>query len=471
MGAITESTKPSSNPTCITSWSSQAASATSSASRGFQTKPLLPGRQPVSCLYLGDNSLASNASESLMQPFKFPTVPLLHERINLRDMALPSYTKDNLAIHNNYGIALRTGPTRPSSLRLTSGLYQRAYHQEPYPASNTSVSPTSPTELHLPRFDSPASPKLKHALLPVPAIPESPSFWLAMYFCFNLGLTLYNKGVLVSFPFPYTLSALHALFGTIGGTLLAHRGCFVPSRLNLGGTIALVAFSVLYAINIVVSNVSLQLVTVPFHQVVRAATPIFTILFSALLFGAQSSQSKKISLIPVIAGVGLATFGDYYFSYTGFFLTLLGTILAALKTIFTNVLQTPKTTSRLYFSNPFDLLFLLSPLALVQCLLLAHFTGELAHVRAYEMSRFQLIALLLNGCIAFGLNVVSFSANRRVGALGMTVAANVKQVLTIVCAVGIFNLTITKLNAVGIILTLVGGAWYAWIEFIEKQGG
>ncbi|KAJ7130270.1 TPT-domain-containing protein [Mycena epipterygia] len=292
-----------------------------------------------------------------------------------------------------------------------------------------------------------------------------------MYFFFNLGLTLYNKGVLVRFPFPYTLSALHALFGTIGGTLLAKHGYFVPSRLNLRETVVLVAFSVLYAINIVVSNVSLQLVTIPFHQVVRAATPIFTIIFSGILFGAQSSRSKKISLIPVVVGVGLATFGDYYFSYAGFLLTLLGTLLAALKTIFTNVLQTPTVApSRPYFSNPFDLLFFLSPLAFIQSILLAHYTGELTRVHHYshEMSYVKMIALVLNGCIAFGLNVVSFSANRRVGALGMTVAANVKQVLTIVCAVVIFDLTITALNALGIILTLVGGAWYAWIELIEK---
>ncbi|KAJ6463922.1 triose-phosphate transporter family-domain-containing protein [Mycena sanguinolenta] len=449
------------------------------------SKPLLPGPLDAGrqCVYL-DLSLASNASEAPMQAFRLPTLPLLHEptqRINLRtDMALASYRKELPIQGDNYGVALRKAPMRTSSLRLSSAsLHQRAYHQEPYPASlNFSASPSpSPTELLLPPFNSPASPKLKHALVPIPAvIPESPSFWLAMYFCFNLGLTLYNKGVLVSFPFPYTLSALHALFGTIGGTLLAHRGCFAPSRLDFSGTIALLAFSVLYAINIVVSNISLQLVTVPFHQVVRAATPIFTILFSGLLFGAQSSHSKKISLIPVVAGVGLATFGDYYFSYAGFFLTLLGTILAALKTIFTNVLQTPtelpSSRSRLYFSNPFDLLFFLSPLALVHCVLLAHFTGELNRVRDFslhEMSSLKLIALLLNGCIAFGLNVVSFSANRRVGALSMTVAANVKQVLTIVFAVMIFNITITTLNAVGIVLTLVGGAWYAWIELLEKQ--
>jgi hypothetical protein len=38
----------------------------------------------------------------------------------------------------------------------------------------------------------------------------------------------------------------------------------------------------------------------------------------------------------------------------------------------------------------------------------------------------------MNGAIAFGLNVVSFTANKKTGALTMSVAANVKQVLTIV---------------------------------------
>jgi hypothetical protein len=77
--------------------------------------------------------------------------------------------------------------------------------------------------------------------------------------------------------------------------------------------------------------------------------------------------------------------------------------------------------------------------------------------------------LLLNGILAFFLNVVSFNANRRVGPLGMSVAANVKQVLTVLCAVTMFNLTITPANGVGIALTLLGGAMYAAVELQEKR--
>ena len=88
-------------------------------------------------------------------------------------------------------------------------------------------------------------------------------FWLALYFFFNLSLTLYNKVVLVHFPYPYTVTALHALCGTIGGWSLLAQGLFVQKRLSTSDNVALVMFSVLYAMNIAISNVSLNLVTVP----------------------------------------------------------------------------------------------------------------------------------------------------------------------------------------------------------------
>ena len=85
------------------------------------------------------------------------------------------------------------------------------------------------------------------------------------------------------------------------------------------------------------------------------------------------------------------------------------------------------------------------------------------------MSTPKFFALLANGILAFGLNIVSFTANKKVGPLSMTIAANVKQVLTIVCAVKMFGLRIDLINALGIALTLVGRAWYAGIEYKEKM--
>ncbi|KAG1773657.1 TPT-domain-containing protein [Suillus placidus] len=317
-----------------------------------------------------------------------------------------------------------------------------------------------------------------------PTTCRSLSFWLILYFCFNLGLTLYNKGVLIHFPFPYTLTALHAFCGTIGGLILLKNGTFVPAKLTDADNLALVAFSVLYTINIAVSNVSLHLVTIPFHQVVRAATPIFIILLSIFLFGTRSSNHKMVSLVPVMAGVGFATYGDYSYTTSGLILTVLGTVLAAFKTIYTSILQsTPSPTSpqpRVHFVvpprlqlHPLDLLTRMAPLAFIQCIFLAYLTGELSLVHtwsSHEMTPVKATLLGVNGLIAFGLNIVSFTANRAAGPLSMTVASNVKQVLSVFCAVILFELTITPTNALGILLTITGGMWYAAVEYQEKRG-
>lgn len=88
---------------------------------------------------------------------------------------------------------------------------------------------------------------------------------------------------------------------------------------------------------------------------------------------------------------------------------------------------------------------------------------------ATEMTKGKAIQLAVNGAIAFGLNVVSFTANKKTSALTMTVAANVKQVLTTVLAVVVFHTVINPVNLFGITLTLIGGAWYAYIELVEKS--
>lgn len=90
--------------------------------------------------------------------------------------------------------------------------------------------------------------------------------------------------------------------------------------------------------------------------------------------------------------------------------------MAALKTVVTNVIQTGGG-GRLKL-HPLDLLMRMSPLAFIQCVFYGWWSGELERVRRYgarEMTRSKAFALMINGMIAFGLNVVSFSANKKTG--------------------------------------------------------
>ena len=216
------------------------------------------------------------------------------------------------------------------------------------------------------------------------------------------------------------------------------------------------------------------MVTVPYHQVVRATTPVFTILIYRVFFQGTYSNAIYWSLVPVVFGVGLATYGDYYASTAGLLLTILGAFLAALKTVATNRLQ----TAGLHLSA-LELLYRMSFLAVPQALVMSWLAGEMDmskiswsvaksiavdEMMAPTIPSGQVGCLILNGMMAFGLNVVSFTTNKKVGALTMTVAANVKQIMTIVLSQLFWHLETGMINTTGIALTLAGGALYAYFS-------
>ncbi|KAL8950740.1 MAG: hypothetical protein Q9222_003237 [Ikaeria aurantiellina] len=259
------------------------------------------------------------------------------------------------------------------------------------------------------------------------------------------------------------LTALHAASCMIGTQVLLRLDTFTLKNLTGHDTAVLSAFSILYTANIAVSNVSLALVTVPFHQTVRALTPVFTVAIYRIVFASIYGVATYLSLIPVIIGVMLACYGEFSASMLGFFMTILGTVLAAIKTVTTNRLQ----TSGLHL-GALELLYRMSPIACVQSLTMAYICGEFDRFDPHSIDNTGLAVLSVNAAIAFGLNVASFEANKRSGALTMTIAANVKQVLTIVLSILFWHVPIGLVNACGIALTLLGGACYGRVELAVK---
>jgi hypothetical protein len=196
------------------------------------------------------------------------------------------------------------------------------------------------------------------------------------------------------------------------------------------------------------------MVSMPFHQILRSTTPIFTILIYRLRYKRSYSSRTYLSLIPIILGIGLATYGDYYFTPTGFLLTLLGVILAAVKTVVTNRIMTGSLKL-----SPLEVLFRMSPLAFIQGLTYSYLSGELTtlnisptssiSLKSALPSRNQALALAGNGVLAFVLNIASFSANKNTGALTMTVCGNVKQCLTVLLGVVVFGVKVGWVNGIG----------------------
>ncbi|KAK3934492.1 TPT-domain-containing protein [Diplogelasinospora grovesii] len=290
--------------------------------------------------------------------------------------------------------------------------------------------------------------------------------YLAGYFLCNISLTIYNKLVLGKFAYPWLLTAVHTGSASIGCYVLLMQGHFSLTKLSFQQNAVLVMFSILFTVNIATSNVSLAMVSIPFHQIMRSTCPFFAVLIYRFRYKRVYSTDTYLSLVPVVLGVGLATYGDYYFTTLGFCLTLAGVVLAVIKTVATNRIMTGALAL-----SPLETLLRMSPLAFLQAIGCALLSGEVSDFRRSHPegpSRMLVLALAGNGLLALMLNISSFSTNKIAGALTMTVCGNIKQCLTVLLGIALFGVKVGIPNGFGMTVALAGAAWYSAVELRSK---
>jgi len=244
----------------------------------------------------------------------------------------------------------------------------------------------------------------------------------------NVGVTLLNKAAFatVDFHYPYFLSFVHMVCNSLGSQMVfmslkydkatGHTGLFQRLLGNIErkdlestGKRSIIAFSVIFSLNIAIGNVSLRHVSVNFNQVMRSLVPAITIIMG-LILGKHISSNRIVSVIPVIAGVAMAVWGDMTFTALGFFYTCSCIVLAALKVVASGEMLTGSLKL-----HPVDLLGHMAPLAMIQCIVLSFFTGEIHSIllRPEIYSNLRVIGVVvLSGILSFSLNICSLMANK-----------------------------------------------------------
>ena len=360
--------------------------------------------------------------------------------------------------------------------------------------------------------------------------------WLVLWTANNIGVTLLNKAAFakVDFHYPYFLSFVHMVCNSFGsqmvfwsirrdnqrikaaqqaaddggtGTITSPiktpgtptaggggadnnnpqiqvgffqrlLGNLTRKELDAKGRRNILAFSVIFSLNIAIGNVSLRHVSVNFNQVMRSLVPALTIGMGMAL-NKPVSMARRMAVLPVIVGVAMACFGDMSYTALGFFYTICCITLAALKVVAAGEMLSG--SSKLH---PVDLLGHMAPLALVQCLVLSLLTGEVTSIigrykasmaERYEVSAFEYyypaFVVVLSGVCSFSLNICSLQANKLTSPLTLCIAANVKQVMMIAISTIVFATPIVFLNGCGIAVVLAGSAWYSYVSVMEKTGG
>jgi Triose-phosphate Transporter family len=302
-------------------------------------------------------------------------------------------------------------------------------------------------------------------------------FWLIVWTVNNIAVTIVNKALfaVLSFPYPFALTAVHMAICSSSICLVNNNKVSNNSdRQPLTGPdqVRIYSFSILFTMNIAIGNLAMKHVSINFDQTVRSLVPVVTMWLGSLLYGHIVSPARRRSVGPVVVGVALAVYGDrMYVTTTGFVATVLSVVLASGKVIVSSEFLTGKLKLA-----PLELLSYMAPAALLQCIVLSYWTGELAAIASRWSTELSplvqwqpMVVLIASGILALGLNLTGLMAYQMTSPLTCCIAAAVKQILMIVVGTIIFQTNVSMINGAGIATVLLGSAYYSYLSVMEHR--
>jgi len=288
-------------------------------------------------------------------------------------------------------------------------------------------------------------------------------FWYFLNTAYNIG----NKLVLTAFPMPWTAATWELFFGFPYVFLLWTSGLRKTPKLSWKSIKLLAPSGVLLAGTHVGGVISFGLGAISFTHVLKATEPVWSALISAAVFRDFLPLPVYLSLVPIIAGVSLASLKELTFSWMSFIAGTGSAVTSAAKAILSKkVLDGKPLGENLTPANMFAILSILGFAAILPVSLLLEPPKAAAAAWAAALAKGytngQLVRLLsISGFLYYIYNEVAFLALAEVAPVTHAVTNTVKRVVIILASILVFKTTITPLGAVGSAITILGAMLYA----------
>ncbi len=184
-------------------------------------------------------------------------------------------------------------------------------------------------------------------------------------------------------------------------------------------------------------------------QMLKAFTPV-AVLALSVLTGLESSTWMEMNIIALISlGVALSSVGELQFSWIGFIFQAMGLLAESGRLVLTNILLKKlklDSLTTLYYLSP--LCFMLNAMAF------SIFELPTFEWRIVFQGKFIFI-MLLNGMVAFSLNIASVMLISNTSALVLTLSGVVKDVLLVLLSLSIFGSPVSVLQYLGYAVALL----------------
>ncbi|KAL5600991.1 hypothetical protein BROUX41_005822 [Berkeleyomyces rouxiae] len=308
-------------------------------------------------------------------------------------------------------------------------------------------------------------------LLPAPAtIAKAPakfsdsipaSAYVILWISVSGALIIMNKWILdtLNFRFPVLLTTYHLSFATVMTQLMSRTTNLLDGRKKINMTPevymrGIVPIGVCFSLSLICGNMTYLYLSVSFIQMLKATTPVVVLLSSWAMGNTQPKLSVLLNVSVIVLGVIVASFGEIEFVLIGFVYQILGIVFEALR-----LTMVEKLLSGEYKMDPLVSVYYFAPICAFMNFMVALY-WEIPRVTYQDFANVGMGVFLLNGCVAFTLNLSVVFLIGKTSAVVMTLCGVLKDVLLVASSMLIWNAPVTGLQFFGYAIALSGLVYY-----------
>jgi len=295
--------------------------------------------------------------------------------------------------------------------------------------------------------------------------------YITLWYAFNIVYNISNKKALNALPLPWFVAWAQLVVGCAWvGLLWALRIRKAP-RLNMDNVKALFPIAAAHALGHVSTVCSLGAVAVSFTHVIKSMEPFFNVIGSALVLKSVFPLPVYASLLPIVAGVIVASVSELSFTWLGFGMAMVSNVAFTARNIFSKLNMNAPKGENMDALNLFAVLQLISTVLILPFMLLlegsqigagwkAATTGAKAAMTASKLA----LTLGISGLFFQLYQEVAFLALNSVHPVTHAVANTMKRVVIIITSIFVFKNPITSANMSGSAIAIAGVLIYSLVK-------
>lgn len=183
----------------------------------------------------------------------------------------------------------------------------------------------------------------------------------------------------------------------------------------------------------------------------KSVTPI-PMLLIAFMMGKEKPYLIKIFLVAVIsAGVAISTVGELEFSVIGFTFQAVAMFSDVIRINLLDILLSTESSAL----DPLSTIYYITPPSFV-LITLGFFIFEYPQFSLDRLTPIFCLLLLLNGMLAFALNISAIFVIKETSAMTLSLAGLFKDMLIVLSSVIIFHSPLSSIQVVGYGISIMG---------------